>query len=321
MRPIELLGAAIGEGAPDPRTRAGPASLRRWGLGRRLVARGRAVRWGPILAPDAALRDAGPMAIVGEFSPRLAAAVGASFARGAMPVVVGGDHSCAVGTWSGVAVALRRDDPAARLGLVWIDAHLDAHTPETSESQRPHGMPIAALLGHGPAALTRVGDAAPKLRPEDLVLIGPRSWESGEAALLARLGVRVMASDEVARRGFAACVAEAIAQVSAHTAGWGLSFDLDALDPAEAPGIGSPVAGGLRVGAVSAALHGLALAPAFVAAELVEYNPALDAGRRTAAAAECVLGAMVDRRSREEAGPCPGPERRAAAYRTTLTSG
>jgi arginase len=264
--------------------------------------------------------------VVADFSVRLAASVRAALDAGRLPVVVGGDHSCAVGTWSAAAVALRaprRDAPGARsddrpvpperLGLVWIDAHLDAHTPETSESQMPHGMPIASLLGHGPPSLTAVADAAPKLRPEDLVLIGPRSWESGEAALLERLGVRVMTGAEVARRGFADCMHEAVARVTASTAGWGVSIDLDALDPRDAPGTGVRVPDGLRLAEVSVALHGLGCDPRLVACELVEYTPELDPDRVTARAAECLLGALVDRRSPEVAGPCPQPDRRRAA--------
>jgi arginase len=172
-------------------------------------------------------------------------------------------------------------------------------------------MPIASLLGHGPPALTGVGDAGAKLRPEDLVLIGPRSWESGEAALLERLGVRVMTGAEVARRGFADCMREAIAIATDGTAGWGLSFDLDALDPEDAPGTGTLVPRGLHVHEVVAVLHGLAAGdPRLVACELVEYNPELDRARRTAEAAECVLGALLDRRDREAAGPCPAVDRR-----------
>jgi arginase len=308
MRSVELIGAAIGEGAPDRRTRGGPGSLKRWGLGRRLSARGRTVHWGPIVASELALMPQGPMAVVAEFSGRLARAVGASLAAGRLPVVVGGDHSCAVGTWSAAAAAVRPHGP---LGLVWIDAHLDAHTPQTSESQMPHGMPIAALLGHGDPALTRVASAAPTLAPRHLVLIGPRSWERGEAALLARLGVRVMTSAEVERRGFADCMREAVAIASEGAAGWGLSFDLDALDPEDAPGTGTRVPRGMHVAEVSAALHGLAARdPRLIACELVEYNPELDRARRTAEAAECVLGALLDRRDREAARPCPALERR-----------
>ena len=314
--PVELLGAAIGEGAPDARTRAGPGSLRAWGLGGRLSSRGRSIRWGPIVASERALVPNGPMAVVGEFSRRLAGVVAASIDAGRMPVVIGGDHSCAVGTWSGVAASLRRGDRTRRLGLVWVDAHLDAHTPQTSASQMPHGMPIAALLGHGDTALTEVADPWPKLRPQDLVLIGPRSWEEGEAVLLERLGVRVMTHSEVASRGFSACMAEAVARVSGGTDGWGLSFDLDALDPLDAPGTGVRVAGGLRVSEVAAALHGMATDPGFVAAELVEYNPALDEGRVTAAATDRVLGALLDRRRPGGDLGFAGPERRAGPAAT-----
>jgi arginase len=194
---------------------------------------------------------------------------------------------------------------------VWIDAHLDAHTPETSASQQPHGMPLAALLGHGVPALIGVAGSFPKLRPEHVVLIGPRSWEPGEAALLERLGVRVMAADEVARRGFGACLAEARERVSRGTAGWGVSFDLDALDPADAPGTGVKVADGLRIAAVSDALHGLGCDPRLVACELVEYNPRLDEDRVTARAADAVLGALLERRGCDPpAGPPAQGERR-----------
>lgn len=324
LRPVELIGAAVGEGAPDEGTRAGPESLRRWGLGRRLSARGREVRWGPIVASDRALLGHGPLQVVGEFSARLAEAVGGALAAGRLPVVVGGDHSCAVGTWSAAAAALRRlgagtgsgagSGAGSALGLVWIDAHLDAHTPETSETQQPHGMPLAALLGHGAPALTGVAGAFAKLRPEHVVLIGPRSWEAGEAALLARLGVRVMAADEVARRGFVDCLAEARARVSRDTAGWGVSFDLDALDPADAPGTGVKVADGLRLAEVGAALHGLACDPRLVACELVEYNPRLDRDRVTARAADAVLGALLDRRGCDPpaGSPADGERRRSA---------
>jgi len=309
MRPVELIGAVIGEGAADRRTRAGPGSLRQWGLGRRLLERGREVRWGPDVASDLSALPSGPMSVVAEFSGRLAARVSASIDAHRLPVVIGGDHSCAVGTWSGAVAALRHrpppTDPDAldryrsgpRRGLVWIDAHLDAHTPDTSESQMPHGMPLASLLGHGPDALTGVALRGAKLKPADVVLIGCRSWESGEAELLARLGVRVMASDEVARRGFAACLSEAIARVREGTAAWGLSFDLDALDPADAPGTGTPVERGLRLAEVTGALHGLAWDPQLLACELVEYNPELDRDRSTARAAEDLIGALIDRRS------------------------
>ncbi len=312
-RTVELIGAAVGEGAPDHRTRRGPTALRAWGLGRRLATRGRAVHWGPMVQSDPSLLAQGALAVIAEFAPRLAEAVTRSAAGGRLPLVVGGDHSCAVGTWSALAAWLRHQHgPQARLGLVWVDAHLDAHTLQTSESAMPHGMPLAALLGHGEPALTVVNGQSARLLPDDLVLIGPRSWEAGEAALLRQLGVRVIDGAQVQARGLAACLHEAVGIVSARTAGWGLSFDLDALDPREAPGIGSPVAGGLTLSDAAVALHGLATDPRFVGAELVEYNPSLDPDRITAAAAEGVLGALIDRRARA-ARRGPVIDRRAAA--------
>lgn len=312
MRSIELIGAAIGEGAADPRTRLGPGSLRRWGLGGRLSARGRKVGWGAMVRSDRGLLQDGPMAVVREFTPRLADAVAEVCRRGVMPVVVGGDHSCAVGTWSGVAAAI-----PGPLGLLWIDAHMDSHTPETSDTLNPHGMPLAALLGHGDAALVGTGGFAPKLRPQDVVLVGTRSYEAGEAALLERLGVRVMHADEVASRGLADCLVEAVTRLETRCAAWGISFDLDALDPEDAPGTGVPVDGGMRLVEVLDALHGLAVQPRLAALELVEYNPMLDVRRETAAAAEAVLRALIDRRAPAQAGVAA----RASRSRTAAQAG
>jgi arginase len=209
-----------------------------------------------------------------------------------------------VGTWSGVHAAMQSRRAGSELGLIWVDAHLDAHTVETSETSMPHGMPLAALLGHGDRSLTSVLGAAPKLLPRNVVLIGPRSWERGEHELLQRLGVRVIDGEEVLARGFEPCLHEAIRRVSEHTDGWGMSFDLDALDPVDVPGTGTPVERGIRLAEASAALHGVCVEPSFVAAELVEYNPALDVDRITAAAAECILAAMVDRRDPAQFRPC-----------------
>ena len=314
MLPIELIGAEIGEGASDPGCRDGARALARAGLAAQLAACGRpAARWGPIVSADAALRARSAMAVVEEFSPRLARAVTDALERGCLPLVLGGDHSCAVGTWSAAAAVLRRQERACRtargLGLVWIDAHLDSHTPQTSESQAPHGMPLAALLGHGPAALTELAGHAPKLDARDVVVIGARSWEPDEHALLRRLGVRVMPIDEVHARGIHACLHEAVAHASAHTAAFGLSFDLDVLDPQDAPGTGTPVEGGVRLAEALEALETLPHHERLIAAEIVEYNPGRDRHRRTARAAIAVAVALA----RVEAGAivaCPRRRRR-----------
>jgi arginase len=287
MRPgrtLVVIGAAIGAGAPDPATAGGPDALRHY--------RGfhdtplQNVEWDAILRVPRATRDT-PLHAVAALAARLAAEVERVLRAGQFPLVVGGDHSCAIGTWSGVHRVLASKGP---LGLVWIDAHMDSHTFATTPSGQIHGMPLAALLGHGDPALTAIDGAEAKLQPRHVCLIGVRSFETGEAALLERLGVRVFTMDEVRRRGLAEVFDEALAIVQRGTAGFGVSVDLDALDPAEEPGVGTPVPGGLTRAELVAALTRLRGDPAFVAMEIVEYNPRRDRGHATADAA----GALVD---------------------------
>ena len=281
---IELIGAEIGEGAADPGCRAGPRALQQFGLAERL-----GVRWSDVISSDVALRSRGVLALAHDFSLRLAASVRESLQRGSLPLVIGGDHSCAIGTWSAAAEVRRA---RGRIGLVWVDSHLDSHTPQTSDTQALHGMPLAVLMGHGPRELIMVGVTHEKIDPRNVVIVGARSYEAGETALVERLGVRVMYMEEVRARGFAACLREAVAQASANSAGWGLSFDLDALDPADAPGTGTPVAGGIALADAVAGVATLAGDPRLIAAEIVEYNPSRDANRKTAAAVIAIAAAL-----------------------------
>jgi arginase len=283
-RNIIVIGAASGAGAPDPATAEGPDALRRYQVFHYSPLQH--VEWDAILRVPLEAQDT-PLHAVAALGTRLAAEVQAVLQAGHFPLVVGGDHSCAIGTWSGVHRALSDRGP---IGLIWIDAHMDSHTFATTPSGQIHGMPLAVLLGHGEAALTTIDGPEAKLRPEHVCLIGVRSYEVGEAALLHRLGVRVFDMDEVRRRGLAAVFDEALAIVRQGTAGFGVSVDLDALDPMEEPGVGSPVPGGLRRADLAAALAHLRNDPAFVAMEIVEYNPRRDRGHATADAA----GALVD---------------------------
>jgi arginase len=287
---VELIGAEIGEGAGVMGCKAGPAALRAQGLSLSLTRQGCTAVWGASVSSHAELLAQSKLAVVQEFTPRLAQAACQAMQRGRMPVVVGGDHSCAVGTWSGVATALKdRGD----LGLLWIDAHLDAHTPHTSESQHPHGMPLAALLGHGDAALTGTLGWQGKLKPQHVVVLGARSYEQGEHALLQRLGVRIMDMQEITTRGFATCFAEALAIVNRRTAAYGITFDVDALDPQDAPGVGTPVERGIRLHDALAALRSTTHDTRLAAFELVEYNPALDHNGMTARACQALIEAAL----------------------------
>ncbi|HYP84113.1 arginase [Variovorax sp.] len=289
-KPLALIGAEVGEGASDPGCKWGARALRQRGLAGWLDRPGRPAAWSAMVRARPASGAADRLDAVAGFSGELAQAVQGALRDGALPVVVGGDHSCAVGTWSAVAQAWRATGP---VGLVWVDAHLDAHTPATSETQAPHGMPVAALLGHGAPALAGLCGWTGKLAPDHLVIIGARSYEAGERALLDRLGVRIMYMDEVRRRGFAACLDEALQRVRRGTAAWGLSFDLDALDPRDAPGTGTPVLAGIGLDDALGALRASARQPGCAALELVEYNPSHDHDGRTARAAFALLDAMT----------------------------
>ncbi|MHB0972926.1 MAG: arginase [Thiobacillus sp.] len=287
LRNIIVIGAASGAGAPDPATAEGPDALRHYRVFHDTPLQH--VEWDAILRVPRAEQDT-PLHAVAALGERLAAEVEAVLRAGNFPLVVGGDHSCAIGTWSGVHRVLADQGP---LGLIWIDAHMDSHTFATTPSGQIHGMPLAALLGHGEAALTSIDGAEAKLRPGHVCLIGVRSYEAGEAALLQRLGVRVFEMDEVRRRGLATVFDEALALVRQGTAGFGVSVDLDALDPDEEPGVGTPVPGGLTRAELAAALSHLRGDPGFVAMEIVEYNPRRDRGHATADAAGALVGAIT----------------------------
>lgn len=286
---LHIVGAEVGEGASDGGCKWGAAALREHGIQQALAATGRIVTWGDNVTamPTASTSR---LNAIENFSARLSTSVERALRQGHQPLVIGGDHSCAVGTWSAVANHLQ---PQGRVGLIWIDAHLDAHTPETSDSQAPHGMPLAALLGHGSDGMTSLYGWKGKLQASDVVVIGARSYEPAEVALLTKLNVRVMFMEEVLERGFETCFAEAREIVQRNTVGWGISFDLDGLDPLDAPGTGTPVETGIRLADALQVLDGISQDSRFVAMELTEYNPLKDFGGRTAQAATQLVCATL----------------------------
>ncbi|MET4698053.1 arginase [Constrictibacter sp. MBR-5] len=279
-----LIAAAFGRGASDPGCAAGPARLRDADLAGRLAAAGVAAEWLADIGDP--VGEPSPMAAAADVAAQLATACGAALAVGRRPVVIGGDHSCAVGTWSGVARGLRGE---GRLGLIWIDAHLDSHTPATSHTGMIHGMPVAALLGHGDPRLTGIAGGMPALRPEDLCIVGARDYEPEEPEFLAGQGVRVFFAEEVRARGLPAVMDEALTRVRAGTAAFGVSLDLDAVDPGEAPGVGCRVADGLTAADLVAAVEQVRSVAEPIAWELVEFNPRRDIDGRTAALAMRLL--------------------------------
>jgi arginase len=193
-------------------------------------------------------------------------------------LTIGGDHTCAIGTWSGAALAMQNKGP---IGMIWFDAHMDAHTPKTTLSGAIHGMPVACLLGYGDPRLTQLLTPTPKLQANHLSLIGVHSFEKGEAQLLHDLNVRVFFIDEVRLRGLASVVAEAKEIATQGTVGYGISIDLDAIDPHDAPGVGSPEPDGLNSQELIDALKIIHNDSKLIGAEIAEYNPYRDIEHRT----------------------------------------
>lgn len=189
---------------------------------------------------------------------------------------IGGDHSCAMGTWSGVAVAA-----SGPIGLLWIDAHMDSHTPETSPSMNIHGMPLAALLGYGPQELTQVFNDKTKLLPQHICLLGVRSFEAGEQALLERLGVRIYFMAEIDERGLSAVMTEALGIINQGTVGYGISIDVNGIDPVDAPGVDTQAAHGIRAKALLESFALVQNYPHLLAIEFAEFSPKFDVDRIT----------------------------------------
>jgi arginase len=193
---------------------------------------------------------------------------------GHFPLLLGGDHSIAVGTISGIAAFARGQ--GARVGVLWIDAHGDINTPETSPSGNIHGMPLAVVLGYGPPELTSIGGPPPKVDPANVALVGIRSLDAGEKKRLKETGVQVHTMADIDRHGVHRVMKKAISQATEGTDFVHVSVDLDAVDPAVAPGVGTPVKGGLDYREAHLVMELIADAGVMTSLELVEVNPILD---------------------------------------------
>ena len=268
-RRIRIIGVASGLGAQDQACEDGPVAFHRSQAWHALENYPR-VDWGKTIFPPEASGLSTFVRIAGVCRD-LADEVALALNEEAFPVILGGDHSIAIGTWGGAARFA-----GAPLGLLWIDAHLDSHTPETSYSGAVHGMPLACLLGRGDKRLLNIGLNGAQLSPAHTVVLGARSCEPEEIDFLQARGVRMINSEEIIQRGFAECLNEAIAIVASAPAGFGITLDLDAIDPVLAPGVGSPEPEGLWDGDVVLALRRLAIQPGLRAMEIVEYNPDRD---------------------------------------------
>ncbi len=214
--------------------------------------------------------------------------------NGYFPLTLGGDHSQAIGSVAGAAQHLKSQNES--LGVLWFDAHADMNTPETSPSGNIHGMPLAVLIGKGhPSLLDLVGKER-ALDPEHVVIFGARDIDPREAEFLKSIGVRIITMSEIDYRGVGLCIEEAIERVSVATGGIHLSFDLDGVDPSQAPGVGTPVPGGLTLRESHLFCERVCRSEKLISMELVELNPTLDEANKTAKLAVWLIESALGRK-------------------------
>ncbi len=296
-RRVGVIGVPLDFGAGIAGVGLGPAAMRVARLNQRIAQLGYEVRdLGDMRL--ARPRYVAPPDDKAKYLPEVAAAcaalaaeVGAMMRAGELPIVLGGDHAIAAGSISGVASVLHEKNEA--LGLIWFDAHADMNTPETSPSGNVHGMPLAALFGYGPKELTHIAGEQPKLQPRFCAHLGARDLDAAERELIRRLDLRLFTMREIDERGMSACIDEAIAIAAQAPGGYHVTFDVDALDPGDAPGSGTVVRGGLTYREAHLAMEKIAEAGGMISLEVVEINTTLDVNNRTAElGVELILSAL-----------------------------
>ena len=292
MRPVHVIGVPLDLGAGRRGVDMGPSAFRIAGLEHQISALGRTVLdCGNVPTPIREGRPPGDpskkyVEDIATVCRALSAAATGALRAGALPLVLGGDHSLAAGSVAASADWVRAT-AAAPLGLIWVDAHGDMNTPETSESGNVHGMPLAALLGREPRELASIGQS-PSVQPQHTVLVGIRNLDDREKDQIREAGVHVFTMKDIDRLGMAAVAERALSAASAGTGGVHVSFDLDVCDPGIAPGVGTPVRGGLGYREAHLLMELVADSGRLVALDLVEANPTLDI-RNTTAELGCEL--------------------------------
>jgi len=292
LRPVHIVGVPLDLGGNRRGVDMGPSAFRIAGLGERLTALGvPVVDSGDLVAPIPETKNEGDpskkyIRDIARVCERLYKTSLGVLEKGGLPLVLGGDHSLAAGSVAATADFVRRE--RKKVGLIWVDAHGDMNTPATSGSGNVHGMPLASLLGPEPAELSRIGGFAPKIAAAQTALIGIRNLDPREKDVIRDAGVRVFTMKDIDRSGIAAVMEQAIAIAGSGTAGIHVSFDLDVCDPTIAPGVGTPVKGGLDYREAHMVMEMVADSGLLLALDLVEVNPVLDDRNMTA-----ILGAEL----------------------------
>ena len=285
-REVGMISVSIDLGAGRRGVDMGPSALRIAGLTEAVESLGYSVREvGTVTAGSfetTAVGDADARFLneIVDMAERADQLVEEALSQDCLPFILGGDHSLSIGSVAAVARDYRERNE--RIGLIWVDAHADMNRPETTPSGNIHGMSLAVLMGHGHDRLKALSGDAPAVDPGNVTVLGARELDAGEKDLIRELGVRVFTMSEIDERGVASCMDEALERATDGTAGFHLSFDLDSLDPRVAPGVGTPVEGGLTLREGHLLCEKAARSEALVSLEVVELNPVLDTGNHTA---------------------------------------
>jgi arginase len=286
VQPIHIIGVSLDLGGNRRGVDMGPSAFRIAGLAERLTGLGMTVvDHGDVVAPIPEVKAEGDpnkkyIREITRVCEKLYKTSLGALEKGGLPLVLGGDHSLAAGSVAASADFLRRHSKP--LGLIWVDAHGDMNTPSSTGSGNVHGMPLAALLGPEPAELSRIGGFSPKVLPENTVLIGLRNLDEREKEIVRASRVNVFTMKDIDRAGIFSVVEQALVMAGRDTGGIHVSFDLDVCDPAIAPGVGTPVKGGLDYREAHMVMEVIADSGLLRSLDLVEVNPILDDRNTTA---------------------------------------
>ena len=297
---VAIIGAPLDLGQGRRGVDMGPSALRVAGLNARVAALGYVVEdRGNVPVEQAEAWPEGDARA--KYLPQIAAAcqaiaqrVDEVLSRGQVPLVLGGDHSVAVGTVSGAARHFRAENQS--IGLIWLDAHADMNTPESSPSGNIHGMPLACILGIGPLPLASLAGFRPTIAPQNAVIVGLRDVDQMEKPHVRESGVRAFTMRHIDERGLRAVMEDAIGIASEGAAGFHVSLDMDFVDPQDAPGVGTPVRGGATYREAHLAMEMICDSRRMVSMEVVEVNPVIDEANRTAdLAVELIMSGLGKR--------------------------
>ncbi len=297
---IAIIGAPMDLGAGRRGVDMGPSALRVAGLNDKLAKLGYEVEdLGNVIVDQPESAPAGQpnaryLPQIAHTCARLAEMVERAAGQGRVPVVLGGDHSAAIGTVAGLSRHFRSLD--RKIGLIWVDAHADMNTPDSSPSGNIHGMPLACAIGLGPVELTQMAGYSPMVDPANVAIVGLRSVDEIERLSVLGAGVHAFTMRDIDERGMHTVIKQAIHAVSGGTAGFHLSFDMDAVDPSEAPGVGTPVHGGITYREAHLAMELVCDSGRMTSMEVVEVNPVMDIANQTALlGVELIMSALGKR--------------------------